>query len=153
MDLLWNYRYDPEKGSAVYAQEQMLQEAKKRLTSGEINFPRLFAVKLAKLVGSDEGGAFYAQAALSAWQFRFWSLLSNVYYYLLVILCLIGAAALFRHPPRSTVHMAPLYSIGLILAHLIIEVSGRYKYSLIPMLILIACFSLSHLRLPRFSHR
>ena len=153
MDLLWNYRYDPEKGSAVYAQEQMLQEAKKRLTSGEINFPRLFAVKLAKLVGSDEGGAFYAQAALSNLQFRFWSLLSNVYYYLLVILCLIGAAALFRRPPRSTVYMAPLYSIGLILAHLIIEVSGRYKYSLIPMLILIACFSLSHLRLPRFSHR
>ena len=80
-------------------------------------------------------------------------MLSNVYYYLLVILCLIGAASLFRHPLRSTVYMAPLYSIGLILAHLIIEVSGRYKYSLIPMLILIACFSLPHLRLPHFSHQ
>lgn len=41
--------------------------------------------------------------------------------------------------------MVPLYSIGLILAHLIIEVSGRYKYSLIPMLILIAGFSLDTL--------
>lgn len=153
MDLLWEYRYDPENGSAVYAQEQMLEEAKKRLTSGEIDFPKLFAVKLAKLMGNDEGGAFYAQDELSAGQFRFWSLLSNVYYYLLVLLALIGAAALFRHPPRSTVHMAPLYSIGLILAHLIIEVSGRYKYSLIPMLILIACFSLPHLRLPHFSHQ
>lgn len=153
MDLLWDYRYDPEKGSAVYAQEQMLEEAKKRLTSGEINFPRLFAAKLAKLVGNDEGGAFYAQSELSSGQFRFWSLLSNVYYYLLVFLSLLGAGALFRHPPRSTVYMAPLYSIGLILAHLIIEVSGRYKYSLIPMLILIACFSLPHLRFPPFPKR
>ena len=153
MDLLWEYRYDEENGSAVYAQEQMLEEAKKRLTSGEIDFPKLFAVKLGKLMGNDEGGAFYAQAELNAGQFRFWSMLSNVYYYLLVILCLIGAASLFRHPLRSTVYMAPLYSIGLILAHLIIEVSGRYKYSLIPMLILIACFSLPHLRLPHFSHQ
>ena len=153
MDLLWDYRYDPEKGSAVYAQEQMLEEAKKRLTSGEINFPRLFAAKLAKLVGNDEGGAFYAQSELSSGQFRFWSLLSNVYYYLLVFLSLLGAGALFRRPPRSTVYMAPLYSIGLILAHLIIEVSGRYKYSLIPMLILIACFSLPHLRFPPFPKR
>lgn len=153
MDLLWDYRYNPEKGSAVYAQEQMLEEAKKRLTSGEINFPRLFAAKLAKLLGNDEGGAFYAQSELSAGQFRFWSLLSNVYYYLLVFLSLLGAGALFRHSPRSTVYMAPLYSIGLILAHLIIEVSGRYKYSLIPMLILIACFSLPHLRFPQFPKR
>ena len=145
MELLWDYRYDPENGSAVYAQEQMLEEAKKRLTSGEINFPKLFAAKLAKLVGNDEGGAFYAKDQLSAGQFRFWTLASNVYYYLLVMLCLLGAAALFRCPPRATVYMAPLYSIGLILAHLIIEVSGRYKYSLIPMLILLACFSLGKL--------
>lgn len=153
MELLLNYRYDPEKGSAVYAQKQMLEEAKKRLTSGEIDFSRLFAVKLAKLMGNDEGGAFYAQAELSAGQFRFWSLASNVYYYLLVFLALIGAGSLFRRPPRSTVSMAPLYCIGLILAHLIIEVSGRYKYSLIPMLILIACFSLPCLRLPQLPKR
>lgn len=145
MELLLDYRYDPEKGSAVYAQEQMLVEAKERLTSGEINFPKLFAVKLGKLMGNDEGGAFYAKEALSTGQFRFWSLASNVYYYFLVILCLLGATALCRHPPRATVYMAPLYSIGLILAHLIIEVSGRYKYSLIPMLILVACFSLDRL--------
>ena len=145
MSLLWDYRYDEENGSAVYAQEQMLQEAKKRLASGEINFPKLFAVKLAKLMGNDEGGAFYAKGELSSRQFRLWALLSNVYYYLLVILCLAGVAALFRRPPRSTLCMAPLYCIGLILAHLIIEVSGRYKYSLIPMLIILACFSLDRL--------
>jgi hypothetical protein len=38
--------------------------------------------------------------------------------------------------------MVPLYSIGLILAHLIVEVSGRYKYSVIPMLIILASFAL-----------
>lgn len=153
MNLLWDYRYDEENGSAMYAQEQMLEEAKKRLTSGEIDFPKLFAAKLAKLLGNDEGGAFYAQSELSAGQFRFWSLASNVYYYLLVFLALIGAGSLFRRPPRATVYMAPLYSIGLILAHLIIEVSGRYKYSLIPMLIILACFSLNRLPTLRRAHK
>ena len=54
MDKLMSYRY---QGDAVYAQEQMLKEVEKRLSSGEINFPKLFSAKLAKLMGNDEGGA------------------------------------------------------------------------------------------------
>ena len=142
MDLLLNYRYNEEYGSAVYAQEQMLGEVKKRLSSGEINFPHLFAVKLAKLMGNDEGGAFYAQAELSRPQFVFWTAVGNIYYYILVILSILGAAVLFRKPVYSTVCIAPIYSIGLIMAHLIIEVSGRYKYSIIPLLVIVAAFSL-----------
>ena len=138
MDTLMNYRY---QGSAVYAQEQMLEEVKNRLNSGEIDFPKLFAAKLAKLMGNDEGGAFYAQAELSPLAFKLSSAISNVFYYFLVLLSLTGAAVLFKRPEFSSVYMAPLYSIGLILAHLIVEVSGRYKYSLIPMLIIVAAFA------------
>ena len=138
MDTLMNYRY---QGGAVYAQEQMLEEVKERLSSGEINFPRLFAAKLAKLMGNDEGGAFYAQAELSPLAFKLSSAVSNVFYYFVVLLSLFGALRLFKKPVFSTVYLAPLYSIGLILAHLIVEVSGRYKYSLIPMLIIMAVFA------------
>ena len=138
MDTLLNYRY---QGSAVYAQEQMLEEVKNRLSSGEIDFPRLFAAKLAKLMGNDEGGAFYAQAELSPMAFKLSSAAGNVFYYFVVLLSLMGAAVLFKRPEFSSVYMAPLYSIGLILAHLIVEVSGRYKYSLIPMVIILAAFA------------
>lgn len=143
MDTLMNYRY---QGGAVYAQEQMLEEVKERLSSGEIDFPRLFAAKLAKLMGNDEGGAFYAQAELSPLAFKLSSAISNVYYYFLALLSLLGAAVLFRRPVFASVYMAPLYSIGLILAHLIVEVSGRYKYSLIPMLIIVASFALQEFK-------
>lgn len=139
METLMNYRY---QGSAVYAQEQMLKEVEKRLNSGEMDFPKLFSAKLAKLMGNDEGGAFYAQAELSPLAFKLSSAISNVFYYFVVLLSLCGAAALFRDPVFSTAYMAPLYSIGLILAHLIVEVSGRYKYSLIPMVIIVAAFAL-----------
>ena len=138
MDTLMNYRY---QGGAVYAQEQMMEEVKERLSSGEIDFPRLFAAKLAKLMGNDEGGAFYAQAELSPLAFKLSSAVSNVFYYFVVLLSLFGALRLFKKPVFSTVYLAPLYSIGLILAHLIVEVSGRYKYSLIPMLIIMAVFA------------
>lgn len=143
MDTLMNYRY---QGSAVYAQEQMLEEVKNRLNSGEIDFPKLFAAKLAKLMGNDEGGAFYAQAELSPLAFKLSSAISNVFYYFLVLLSLMGAAALFKRPEYTSVYMAPLYSIGLILAHLIVEVSGRYKYSLIPMFIIVAAFAFRKLK-------
>lgn len=143
MDKLMSYRY---QGDAVYAQEQMLKEVEKRLSSGEINFPKLFSAKLAKLMGNDEGGAFYAQGELSPLAFKLSSAISNVYYYFLALLSLLGAAVLFRRPVFASVYMAPLYSIGLILAHLIVEVSGRYKYSLIPMLIIVASFALQEFK-------
>lgn len=149
MDTLMNYRY---QGTALSAQEDMLEEVKERLSSGEINFPKLFAAKLAKLIGNDEGGAFYAQAELSPLAFKLSSALSNVFYYFLVLFSLFGAAMLFRRPVYSTAYMAPLYSIGLILAHLIVEVSGRYKYSLIPMFIIVAAFALKVPEPPPAAH-
>lgn len=146
MDLLLNYRYDQEHGSAIYAQEKMLEEAQARLNSGEINFPRLFAVKLGKLIGNDEGGAFYAKEELSHAQYLVCATISNIYYYVLVILSVFGAIVLYKKPAYTSVYMPVLYSIGLILAHLIIEVSGRYKYSIIPMLIILAAISLTRER-------
>jgi hypothetical protein len=153
MDLLMSYRYDQEKGSAVYAQEQMLEEAKKRLASGEINFPKLFATKLAKLMGNDEGGAFYAQDELSSLEFKLCTAVSNVFYYFVVMLCITGTIMLFKWPKYYSLYLVPLYSIGLILAHLIVEVSGRYKYSVIPMVIILASYAMCATKLKIFNKK
>ena len=55
MDTLMNYRY---QGGAVYAQEQMLEEVKERLSSGEINFPKAFFRKAGKAHGQRRGRSF-----------------------------------------------------------------------------------------------
>lgn len=153
MDLLLSYRYDEENGSAVYAQERMLEETKNRLASGEIDFPKLFATKLAKLMGNDEGGAFYAQDELSSLQFKLCTAVSNVFYYFIVFLCITGVIMLFKRPKYYSLYIVPLYSIGLILAHLIVEVSGRYKYSVIPMVIILASYAMYATKLKIFDKK
>lgn len=42
-------------------------------------------------------------------------------------------------PERGACLLVPLYCEGLILAQMLVEVAGRYHYSLIPMLILLGC--------------
>ena len=58
---------------------------------------------------------------------------------------LMGKEELFRNPIlgwilriESAFLLLPLYTLGLTLAHMLIEVSSRYHYSLIPMFILLA---------------
>ena len=153
MDLLLSYRYDPDKGSARYAQEQMLLHVEERIKSGDINFPKLLVTKLGKLLGSDEGAPFYGQAAMSQFEFSFWSAICNVFYYLLFFLCIAGTWRMFRGPDTSCICLVPLYSIGLILAHMIVEVGGRYKYSLLPMFIILASCSLDLFSKNTMPHR
>lgn len=140
IDLLFHYRYDVY-GSAAQAQEKMLEEAKARLTSGGIDFPRLFLLKLRTLLGNDEGGAYYSLDGLSPWGYSLLAVLSNIYYYLLIFLTLKGTLNIWREDRRSCLLLAPLYTLGLTLAHMLAEVSGRYHYSVIPMLVMIAAFS------------
>ena len=69
------------------------------------------------------------------------ALYSNIWYYALGLLALWGAWRVYRAGVRSTALLAPLYVIGLTLAQLLVEVSARYHYSIVPMLILLAAFS------------
>ena len=137
MDRLIHYGYDVY-GNAQEAQAKMLEEAKARITSGQIHFPRLFLTKVQTFLGNDEGGAYYSMASLSPTQYSVWAVLSNMYYYALVLLTLLGAWTLWRQRAASTVLMVPMYVLGLTLAHMLVEVAGRYHYSVIPMFVICA---------------
>ncbi|MEA5151207.1 MAG: hypothetical protein VB039_01205 [Oscillospiraceae bacterium] len=140
MDALVSYRYGPG-GSAEYAQKQMLDDAKEHIASGEINIPKLFAIKLQTFLGNDEGGAYYSTASLTPAEYSLCALASNVFYYALVLLAALGTAREWKRGGRSSLLLTPLYVIGLTLAQMLVEVSGRYHYSIIPMLVIAAALS------------
>ena len=139
MDLLLQYRYE-ENSSAVAAQAKMLAEAKARVRSREVDFARLFPAKLRSFLGNDEGGAYYSMDALPSY-YSLLAIISNVFYYALLPLALLGAWRAWREKQRGILLLAPLYVLGLTLAHMLVEVAGRYHYSIIPMLVLLAAFS------------
>ena len=64
--------------------------------------------------------------------------MSDVYYYFLAMLVLYAIACPLRKSPTNVCYIVPMYVLGLTLAQMLVEVAGRYHYSIIPMLILIA---------------
>lgn len=137
MDLLTDYRYT-EGSSAVIAQQKMFEEAKARIRSGQVPFGRLFVSKLRSFMGNDEGGVFYTYDRFSHREYVVWSLVCNVYYYALILLALWGVYSLWQRREQRVVLTVPLYVIGLTLAQMLVEVAGRYHYSIVPMLIILA---------------
>ena len=69
--------------------------------------------------------------------------MSNVFYYCVVLLSIYGAYKMAKEITGSLMLILPLFCVGLILAHMIVEVAGRYKYCLIPMFIIIAAYASS----------
>ena len=61
--------------------------------------------------------------------------------WLLGLLSLAGLWRLWKTREHSTALLAPLYCVGLTLAQMLAEVSDRYHYSLLPMLVLLAAVS------------
>lgn len=140
MERFQNY-YFGEGMSAPEAQEKMLEDAKARISSGNIDFPRLFANKIKTLLGNDEAGVYYLSSSLSDTEYSVLAVLSNVYYYFIVIFALLGVFRLWRANYCGTALILPMFVLGLSLAHMLVEVAGRYHYSIIPMLIMLAAFA------------
>ncbi len=137
MDQLTAFRYY-QGGSAVSAQEAMLQIAKERIAQEKSQIPLLMVYKLKSLLGNDEGGAYYAMEELGRTGYLFASLFSNIFYYFVCCLAVTGLIRLLRGREDSALLVPVLYYIGLVLAQLLVEVSGRYHYSLIPVLVCLA---------------
>lgn len=140
MDLLFEYRHQ-EGGSAPLAQKSMLPHVLERLRSDELNLPRLFADKLFVFLGNDELGGYTYRFTRSPGFVKICMALCNCYYYLLLPLTLVGLTRLWQGKQPSAFLLLPLYTLGLTLAHMLIEVSSRYHYSLIPMFIILAALS------------
>ncbi|MGN0968042.1 MAG: hypothetical protein ACI4O3_02120 [Oscillospiraceae bacterium] len=133
-DLLYSYSDQPGS-TAQWAQEQMLEDAKARVTSGEIDFFTLMAQKLRTFLGTDDACVGYSREVVAHTDlFQF---VCNCFHYAVLLLALWGGARLWRDKARSGVLLAPLFVLGLTMAQMLVEVAGRYHYSIIPMLLLI----------------
>ena len=135
MDLLTAYLKQGK--SAPEAQESMIPHLKERLASG-INFPKLFAVKLFSFLGADQLGGYTYRFTRSERFVKVCMGVCNVFYYGVLLAAIAGVVRLFRSRQLGAGLLLPLYFLGLTLAHMLVEVSDRYHYSLIPILIIFA---------------
>ncbi len=139
---MWNYEdsaflthlVDEPDGTPKKAQEKMLEAAKERIFSGNIDFLELFKEKLKIFIGDDGGVVFYLKPVLNHYQL--FTDLSNIFYYMLLFLLLFGTINSLRKKDLATTAVILLYVTGLILAQMLAEVAPRYHYSLIPMFII-----------------
>lgn len=131
-DLLFSFSAQPG-ATAQWAQEQMLAVAKERAASG-IDFPALFLKKLRAFLGADHSCVLYCSSALR--HPRELSLLCSGCWTMLAGAAAWGGVWLFRRKDRSCALLLPLFALGLTLAQMLVEVTGRYHYSILPVFML-----------------
>lgn len=136
--LLFEYAKSPG-ATPKWAQERMLEEAKTRITSGGINFPKLMLRKLRTFLSSDCPAGYVSGALPSIHRL---SMVCYVGYDALLLLALLGGVGLWRRREHSPALLLPLYALGLTMAQMLVEVAMRYHYSLLPVFILIGQFAL-----------
>ena len=142
------FRYSGQPGaSAQQAQKACLADALARVRDNPGGLPALFRQKLTTFLGGDNACVGYSASVVR--HTRLLSHLCNGFFYLLMLLALFGAVQLWRRGERSAFALVPLYCLGLTLAQLLVEVAGRYHYSLVPMLILLGQAGGSALPYPR----
>lgn len=134
-DLLFSLSDQPG-ATAQQAQEGALAAAGERIASGEVDFPVLFREKLRGFLGSDSTCVTACRAVLR--HTGLFSLICNGFYDLTLSLGAAGCLALWRRGERSAVLLLPLYVLGLTCAQMLVEVAGRYHYSMLPVLLLLA---------------
>lgn len=141
-DLLYYYN-DMEELSANDVQRKMLEEAKNRIFHEDINFFKLFYAKFLFFLGNDDAAVGYASLVLDH-PFRL-QLLSNVYYYSLLLASLLGTFIVYKKKERSIVIILCLYAIGLTMGQMLVEVAPRYHYSLTISFVILASIGIIRL--------
>ena len=135
MDLLFSYL---EQGMTTSeAQSHMLPHLKERLASG-IDFGRLLRSKLVAFLGNDELGGYTYRFTRSERFYKLGMGVGNIFYYGVFFAMLISLFRLFISRKLGAWQLLPLFVLGLTLAHMGVEVSNRYHYSIIPIFIIFA---------------
>lgn len=125
--------------TANEAQHKMFEKALDRAFSGNISYFELFKSKITNFIGGDDGAVWYLTPVLK-WP-SYIAGICNIFYYLLLVLSLMGIKNIIKYKERKEILLFPLYIIGLTLAHMIVEVALRYHYSIIPILIVISSYA------------
>ncbi len=135
MDLLFSYLQQGMTTSE--AQNRMIPHLKERLASG-IDFGRLFRSKLIAFLGNDELGGYTYRFTRSERFYKLGMGIGNVFYYGVFLAMLVFLFSLFLSRRLGAWQLLPLFVLGLTLAHMGVEVSNRYHYSIIPIFIIFA---------------
>ena len=139
IDLLFSY--SGQSGStAEWAQQQMLEAAKERIFSGDIDFSYLMKEKIKTFLGADSVCVNYHTSVISDTQDL--SIICNSFYYAVMLMSILGGVKLWKHSRHTVAVILPLYVIGLTLAQMLVEVAPRYHYSVIPIILLIGQYAL-----------
>lgn len=126
---------DAPGATAQQAQEGALEAAKDRITSGKVALLPLLRDKLRAFLGSDHACVGYVGSVVR--HTKLFALACNGFYYAAMVLAGGALVRLWRNRERSAVVLLPLYVLGLTCAQMLVEVAGRYHYSLIPVLLLL----------------
>lgn len=137
-DLLDAYSAAPGS-TAPEVQRQMLAQAAERIREERAALPAFLYEKLHLFLGDDSAAVAYGQGVIA--RPRLLSELCNGYYYACFALAALAALGALRRGERPAAALLPgIYVLGLTLAQLLVEVAGRYHYSALPTLVLLAAW-------------
>ena len=106
-----------------------------------MDFGALFREKIRVFLGSDSACVGYSSSVVR--HTKELSLACDGFYYLLLLLAAMGGGTLWRSGEGGGALLFPLYVLGLTAAQMLVEVAGRYHYSLLPVLMLLATAALA----------
>lgn len=129
----------PAEGDVSLAQREMLSLAIERAKS--VDLFRLLIGKLRIFLGRDQSAVYHSKQVLSGLPFKLCVAACNVCFFLLILLSLLGLWRLWRRRTQNSLLLVPFYIVGLTLAQMLAEVSDRYHYSLVPMLVILGAAS------------
>jgi len=132
------YRYSDQSGStAVWVQEQMMEEAKERIAGQKLStLPGFFRDKLYILMGDDAAPVMYGEEKIAhPMELR---AVCNAFYFLLLAGSAAGALFCVQKKERSALFFPMVYLLGLVCAQMLVEVAGRYHYSALAPLTVMA---------------
>lgn len=74
-------------------------------------------------------------------------LLSNFYYYLILVFCMVGAIKCIKYNECGLNILPILFVSGMVIVHMMVEVAGRYHFPAISLFALLGSFGLINLNL------
>lgn len=139
------YYSEKEGWTANDVQEQMLEDTKDRLKNDNIDFAKLFFDKFIIFLGHDRSAVLYASSVLDH-PLRY-MIICDIFYYFLIVISLLGVFIAFKDKDKdkSAVLFICLYAIGLTMAQMLVEVAGRYHYSVTISMVILAALGMNHL--------
>lgn len=148
--LLQAYKAEPG-ATAVSVQEKLMEDAKERLGSGDVDLLYLLGQKLRGLLWKDSVCVHYARSVLTHTSIL--NYLCNGFYHAVMLLSFAAAVLLLKRGDRSLLFLPMVFIIGLTMAQLLVEVAGRYHYSIVPMFCLLGAWFVSTLSSERWKKK